>query len=87
MNNQEAINIIRTAVAQVEWDYPMDYAAAFDKAIEALEQPEIVRCMNCKYCVKEPNGELYCDILADEYEHLGIKKVTADWFCADGEHE
>ena len=44
-----------------------------------------VRCKDCKYCVKEPNGELYCDILAIGYEPLGSKKVTADWFCADGE--
>ena len=37
MTNQEAIDIIKTAIAQVEWDYPMDYAAAFDMAIKALE--------------------------------------------------
>ena len=40
MTNKEAIEIIKTAIAQVEWDYPMDYAAAFDKAIEALEAPK-----------------------------------------------
>jgi hypothetical protein len=28
MTNQEAIDIIKTAIAQVEWDYLMDYAAA-----------------------------------------------------------
>ena len=38
MTNQEAIEAIKLARSQVEWDYPMDYAAAFDKAIEALEQ-------------------------------------------------
>ncbi len=47
---------------------------------------KIVRCKNCKYCVKEPNGELYCDILAEGgYEPLGSKKVNEEWFCADGE--
>lgn len=40
MTNQEAINIIKTAIAQVEWDYPMECAAALDKAIEALEKRE-----------------------------------------------
>ena len=45
---------------------------------------EVVRCKDCKYCVKEPNGELYCDILAVGYEPLGSKKVNEDWFCADG---
>ena len=45
----------------------------------------VVRCKDCINCVKEPNGELYCDILAVGYEPLGSKKVNADWFCADGE--
>lgn len=40
MTNQEAIAIIKTAIAEVEWDYPMEYAAAFDVAIEALEAKE-----------------------------------------------
>lgn len=46
---------------------------------------EVVRCKDCINCVKEPNGELYCDILAVGYEPLGSKKVNANWFCADGE--
>lgn len=37
MTNEEAIQIIETAIAEVEWEYPMNYAAAFDKAIEALK--------------------------------------------------
>ena len=48
---------------------------------------EIVRCKDCINCVKEPNGELYCDILAVGYEPLGSKKVNGDWFCADGERK
>lgn len=41
MTNQEAIDIIKTAIAQVEWDCPMDYAAAFDMAVKALERQDI----------------------------------------------
>lgn len=37
MTNKEAIDTIKHAIAEVEWIYPMDYAAAFDKAVEALE--------------------------------------------------
>ena len=47
----------------------------------------VVRCKDCINCIKEPNGELYCDILAVGYEPLGSKKVTEDWFCADGERK
>lgn len=38
MTNEEAIKTIKTAVAEVEWNYPMDYAIAFEMAISALEK-------------------------------------------------
>lgn len=38
MTNEEAIETIKTAIAEVEWEYPMNYATAFDMAIEALEK-------------------------------------------------
>lgn len=38
MTNAEAINLIRRAQAEIEWEQPMEYAAAFDKAIKALER-------------------------------------------------
>ena len=41
MNNQEAIEAIKLAQAQVEWDYPMEYAAAFDMAISALQEKDV----------------------------------------------
>lgn len=37
MTNKDAAEIIKVARAEVEWEYPMEYAAAFDRAIEALE--------------------------------------------------
>ena len=37
MTPEEAIKTIRVAIAEVEWDYPLDYAIAFETAIEALE--------------------------------------------------
>ena len=40
MTNQEAIDIIKTAVAEIEWEYPLDYAAAFDMAINTLKTQE-----------------------------------------------
>ena len=51
------------------------------------EAVPVVRCKDCINCVKEPNGELYCDILAVGYEPLGSKKVNGDWFCADGKRK
>lgn len=40
MTNQEAVDLIRRAIAEIEWEQPMEYAAAFDKAVEALEAAE-----------------------------------------------
>ena len=38
MTPEEAIGIVRCAIGEVEWNYPMDYAEAFEVAIEALEK-------------------------------------------------
>ena len=38
MTYEEAIETIKIAIAEVEWNYPMEYSAAFEKAIEALEK-------------------------------------------------
>ena len=37
MTPQEAIETIKIAIAEVEWNYDMNYAVAFEMAIEALE--------------------------------------------------
>lgn len=38
MTPKEAIKILEVAKAEVEWNYPLDYAIAIDTAIEALEK-------------------------------------------------
>lgn len=38
MTNEEAIKTIEMAIAEVEWNYPMNYAIAFETAISALEK-------------------------------------------------
>ena len=38
MTPKEAIKILEIAKAEVEWNYPLDYAIAIDTAIEALEK-------------------------------------------------
>ena len=40
MKPEEAIEIIKVAIAEVEWNYPMDYTVAFEEAIEALEKAD-----------------------------------------------
>lgn len=38
MTPQGAIEIIKNAIAEVEWLYPMEYAEAFETAVTALER-------------------------------------------------
>ena len=38
MTSEEAIKTIQVAIAEVEWEYPLDYSVAFETAIEALEK-------------------------------------------------
>ena len=54
---------------------------AFMLAMEALKQPDIVRCKDCKNKEKDgiSEGFHYCNI-------NGLQ-VTDDWFCADGERK
>lgn len=60
---EEAIDIVKCAIGEVEWNYSLDYAEAFEVAIEALEKqiPEkpiwktdpmfgdsCIVCLNCE---------------------------------------
>lgn len=38
MTPEEAIKTIQVAIAEVEWNYPMEYSVAFETAMEALEK-------------------------------------------------
>ena len=38
MTPEEAIKTIQVAIAEVEWEYPLDYAEAFETALNALEK-------------------------------------------------
>lgn len=82
MTKQEAIETIKLALSQVEWDYPLDYAAAFDMAISALEQPEIIHCKDCKHAHITYSGEVkYCDIWFPDESHY----MDTDNFCSFAE--
>ena len=88
MTRQEAIETIRMAISQVEWEYPMDYAVAFDMAVEALSQPKIIRCKECKYGLMMENGEVKCDELCtDDDGYPMVLYQNADWYCANGERQ
>lgn len=41
---KEAIKTLKLMQAQVEWEYPMDYAVAIDEVVKALEAQEWIPC-------------------------------------------
>ena len=55
MTAEETISILKIAIAEVEWNYPMDYAVAIETAIQALEKqmPKKVTWENAR------NGKIY----------------------------
>lgn len=54
MTPQEVIKTLEVAKAEVEWNYPMDYATAIDEAIKAVDKQipkkdknDSCRCKKC----------------------------------------
>lgn len=82
MTHEEAIKTIQVAIAEVEWEYPMNYSVAFETAIEALEKqiprkPVEVRneivCPTCKTLV---GSSPYCRYCGQALDRSG----TDDYF-------
>ena len=71
MTDKEAIEVLQVAKAEVEWEYPLDYQIAFDKAIKALEQEDIlskVRNEIIELRSKQNVGVLECLDIIDKYK-------------------
>ena len=73
MTNEEAIKTIEVAIAEVKWNYTMDYAIAFETAISAIEKQIPKKVNVTKYDIggnnyfcscgnKLRNGSEYCDM-------------------------
>ena len=79
MTPEEALEIINIAIAEVEWNYPLDYAAAFEVAIEVLEKQIPKRAISTyigKY--KCPTCESYIDITDDD---LHVYEIVPPKYC------
>ena len=76
MTVKEAIKTIQVAIAEVEWEYPLDYSVAFETAIEALEK-QIPKKL-------KDDGWLYCpicgrDVLMDKFDYCPDCGQALDW--------
>ena len=91
MTEQEAISIIKTAIAEIEWEYPMDYVVAFDVAIKVMEKakdPDRVKVVRCRDCVHwMPNNAEEADAsgrCGNDYAPCQNQQTDMTWFCTDG---
>ena len=80
MTAEEAIKTIQIAIAEVEWNYPLDYSIAFKTAIKALE----------KQIPKKPiNEECYyiCPCCRDDLgvsdDDIFIYKLSMPKYCSN----
>ena len=89
MTTQEAIDTIKIAIAEVEWEYPMDYAVAFEEAIKALEKqipkkPIITDffdsgcCPNCERCISWIKNEYF------DFDNCPYCGQAIDWSGNNG---
>ena len=83
MTREEAKTILRetSVTPYIHPDSIGKYFDAMKMAIEALKQPEIVRCKDCKH--RNEANSPYWEIWCERNDH----GVDGDWFCADGERK
>lgn len=73
MTPQEAIETIKIAIADVEWDYPMNYTVAFEKAIEALEK-QIPNAEKFDYGIVTYKHRFSIKRFLNDYEEITLNK-------------
>ena len=90
MTNKEAIETIKIAMAEVEWDYPMDYAVAFEAAVDALEKQIPKKPIKTKIATLNKSPEaiswesIHCcprceSNLAPQYKYCPQCGLEIDW--------
>ena len=84
MTAEEAIKTIQIAIAEVEWNYPLDYSIAFKTAIKSLDKqiPKKPISEGCYYicpCCRGDLGVSDDDIFIYE---LSMPKYCSNCGCA-----
>ena len=75
MTNAEAIQTLKLMQAQVEWEYPMEYSAAIDEVVKALEVQDILlkalsnfeTTIPCDELMDDPDEEEICYTICGNY--------------------
>ena len=78
MTREEAIETLNVAKSEIEWEYPMDYQIALDKAIKALKQKPDIRLKALMKNLKDRDWEMFATYRIDEVEARGIIEAIKD---------
>ena len=100
MTKKEAIDTLKLMQAQVEWEYPMDYAVAIDMAIAALgTRPDASDCWGCN-CPKIEQAlgkpEIIrckdCKYRDENWRRVSVRwlpcmdvRTGSNWYCGSAE--
>lgn len=85
ITKDEAISKLRmfqSVIASENWEDKV-CVVALQMGIRAIQQPEIIRCKDCKRWTSPSFG--YKNAQVGDCRILGA--THADWFCADGERK
>ena len=79
MTTEEVIKTIQVAIAEVEWNYPMDKSVAFETAIEALEKQ---LAKTPKKIGKQHYACPLCDSILDiSYDDIFVYEMPLPNYC------
>ena len=79
MTPEKAVKTIQVAIAEVEWNYPLDYAIAFETAIKALKK-QVAKTP--KKIGKQHYACPLCDsILNISYDDIFIYEIPLPHYC------
>ena len=88
MTNKEAIETIKIAMAEVEWDYPMDYTVAFEMAVDALEKQATSEWIPCSERLPEIEKEVLVQwrpyLSSDIEMNILVLTKSGEWVCGLG---
>lgn len=61
MTREEAIKILESIIPCGEFDFFAEEKEALKIALQALKQPDIIRCRDCSFCVTMPPNYTWCE--------------------------
>lgn len=82
MTIEEAIKTIEIAIAEVEWEYPVEYAIAFEMAISALKKqiPKKPKVLKLQEVSGYKYGDCECgEHIMDDEKYCSNCEQAIDW--------